>query len=227
MRGAETQTGQMTGAEMLPGAGILQSESFMFRLALVRHGKTPGNTRGRYIGTTDESLCGEGRKELEEGLKKGVYPEAELIFSSPMKRCLETAGILWPGQQPAVIPGFRECDFGLFENKNYQELNGDPAYQAWIDSNGTLPFPGGESREEAARRAAEAFRQMAAVCRNHRIRQAALVAHGGTIMILMEQFAVPRRDYYDWQVKNGCGFITEVKIEYETITMRVDTGISP
>ena len=70
MRGAETQTGQMTGAEMLPGAGILQSESFMFRLALVRHGKTPGNTRGRYIGTTDESLCGEGRKELEAWKKK-------------------------------------------------------------------------------------------------------------------------------------------------------------
>ena len=70
MRGAETQTGQMTGAEMLPGAGILQSESFMFRLALVRHGKTPGNT-GAGTSVQLMSLCAEkdGRnwKKAEKG----------------------------------------------------------------------------------------------------------------------------------------------------------------
>lgn len=43
-------------------------------------------------------------------------------------------------------------DFGAFEGHNYQELAGDPAYQRWIDSGGTLPFPEGESREEFIRR---------------------------------------------------------------------------
>lgn len=43
-------------------------------------------------------------------------------------------------------------DFGAFEGHNYQELSGDPAYQRWIDSGGTLPFPEGESREEFIRR---------------------------------------------------------------------------
>ena len=38
-------------------------------------------------------------------------------------------------------------DFGEFEGRNYAQLNGDPRYQAWIDSGGTLAFPGGESRE--------------------------------------------------------------------------------
>ena len=49
-----------------------------------------------------------------------------------MQRCLETAGILYPGKTPIVIPEWREIDFGDFEGKNAGELQGDPRYQAWI-----------------------------------------------------------------------------------------------
>ena len=35
-------------------------------LTLIRHGQTKGNLEHRYIGTTDEALCGEGRATLEE-----------------------------------------------------------------------------------------------------------------------------------------------------------------
>ena len=44
--------------------------------------------------------------------------------------------------------------------KNYEELKDDPCYQKWIDSNGTLPFPGGESREQFIRRSMEGFDRM-------------------------------------------------------------------
>ena len=30
----------------------------MIKIAMIRHGKTYGNTLGRYIGVTDEPLCG-------------------------------------------------------------------------------------------------------------------------------------------------------------------------
>ena len=39
-------------------------------------------------------------------------------------------------------------NFGSFEGKTYFDLNGNEDYQRWIDSGGTLPFPGGESREQ-------------------------------------------------------------------------------
>ena len=51
-------------------------------------------------------------------------------------------------------------DFGEFEGKNYIELQKDPNYQAWIDSNGTLPFPGGESREAFIKRCEQGFYRM-------------------------------------------------------------------
>ncbi len=51
-------------------------------------------------------------------------------------------------KQLNIIDELAECDFGEFENKNYQELDGNANYQSWIDSGGLLPFPGGESGEE-------------------------------------------------------------------------------
>ena len=197
----------------------------MLELALIRHGKTWGNTQGRYIGKTDEPLCQEGICVLQEKAK--CYPAAELVFVSPMRRCIQTAAILYPGVEPYILEDFRECDFGEFENKNYLELAGNPAYQAWIDSGGTLPFPGGESRRQVTERTERAFAKMLDVCRQRQAGRAALVIHGGTIMTIMERFASPKKDYFDWQVKNGCGFLTEVKCEYETITIGVTAGISP
>ena len=53
------------------------------RVILIRHSKTAGNLLGRYIGTTDESLCPEGIALL----KQKTYPLAEALYVSPMKRC--------------------------------------------------------------------------------------------------------------------------------------------
>ena len=90
----------------------------MIIIEMIRHGKTYGNTLGRYIGVTDEPLCEEGKKELEQRTMDTV----ELLFVSPLKRCLETADILYPYAKQVKIPEFAECNFGEFENKNYQEL---------------------------------------------------------------------------------------------------------
>ena len=88
----------------------------MAELILIRHGKTAGNLLGRYIGSrTDEPLCDEGR----EGLEGKKLPEVERLYVSPMKRCVETAEILWPGfdrKKMQKVTDLRECDFGDFEN---------------------------------------------------------------------------------------------------------------
>ena len=107
------------------------------RLTLIRHGATLSNKEGRYLGKTDEALSPEGIGMLKKAVTGGNYPTADLLFSGPMKRCLETAQILYPGQTPIFVPEWTEMDFGAFEGHNYQELSGDPAYQRWIDSGGT------------------------------------------------------------------------------------------
>lgn len=182
---------------------------------LVRHGKTEGNRSGRYIGITDEPLCPEGIREL----KKLQIPSPEIVYCSPMKRCRQSAELLWPGVPVTVAADLRECDFGRFENKNYLELADDPAYQAWIDSGGRMPFPGGESMDAFKRRVLAAFDRIQEEMRQNRCQRAGLLVHGGTIMAILEQYGSPKRAYFDWQVKNGEGYLLDpeahmtVKIE--------------
>ena len=57
------------------------------RAVFIRHGLTAGNLEKRYIGSTDEPLCGEGIARL----KMRTYPRCEVLVCSPMKRCLQTA----------------------------------------------------------------------------------------------------------------------------------------
>lgn len=171
------------------------------RIRLIRHGKTPGNEEKRYIGRTDESLSENGRSELA-GKK---YPAPALLFSSPMKRCLESCECLWPGRKPVVIPTLREIDFGLFEGKNYQELNGNAAYQAWIDSGGTMSFPEGEDRTAFQERGLAGFRQAIDQIRREGVTDAAMVVHGGIIMGVMEKAL--GGNYYDYMIPNGEGYL--------------------
>lgn len=180
------------------------------KVVLIRHSKTAGNLKGRYIGTTDEPLCPEGIALLE----RKVYPEAEALYVSPLKRCKETGAILYPNLSQKEEPLLRECDFGEFENKNYLELDGNPAYQAWVDSGGTLPFPGGESREVFKLRCEQGFLKVLQDALKAGYETIAVVAHGGTLMSILEAFAVPKKPFYDWQVKNGRGFLLEVSEDF-------------
>lgn len=178
---------------------------------LIRHGMTQGNVERRYVGCrTDEPLCPQGVEQL----LARTYPPVRKVFASPMKRCVETARLIYPGRTIELIDDLRECDFGAFENKNYVELNGRADYQAWIDSMGEAAFPQGESRAEFAGRcvcAFEAIRQAASE------EDCALVAHGGTIMAIMERWARPAGGYYDFQAANGAGYRLEANGEYRAL----------
>lgn len=167
---------------------------------LLRHGATLGNLEGRYVGRTDEPLSAEGRAALA-ALQ---FPPAALVYVSPMRRALETARLIYPCAPLTPVEGFRECDFGAFEYHNHAELEGDARYQAWIDSGGMSPFPGGESRKAFVRRTLRAFDALPAFPEHE---NTAIVAHGGTLMALLSERALPRRDYFDWRVPSGSGYL--------------------
>lgn len=121
-------------------------------LTLIRHGKTPSNKEHRYLGVTEEALSEDGRKQLEILAEKDILRKPWLLFISPMLRCQESAGILFPGKKAYPIEEWREMNFGAYEGKNYEDLKNNAYYQKWIDSNGTLPFPEGESQQEYIKR---------------------------------------------------------------------------
>lgn len=184
------------------------------QILMIRHGQTPGNLEKRYIGSTDEPLCPQTCQLLEpyfQQRKKEPVMENLHLYVSPWKRCIQTADYLFPGYRQQLVPDFRECDFGLWEGKNYRELAEDIQYQNWIDSGGTLPFPGGESREMFTKRCCDAFleimeKESKSESPSRTEKKLCFVVHGGTIMALGERFSMSGKGYYDYQAEPLCGY---------------------
>lgn len=181
------------------------------KFVLLRHGAAKSNAEHRYLGKTDEPLSKEGKIQLEEYIKQSLYPDIDFLFASPMKRCIQTAEILYPGLSPVLIKEWEEMDFGDFEGKNYKELQDDKRYQEWIDSNGTLPFPAGESREEFIIRCDKGFCGMLEKVKQikEKHKTIGMIVHGGTIMALLSKYG--RGDYFDYQAANGRGYVCTVR----------------
>lgn len=184
------------------GCGMAIKQSGM-KLVFIRHGMTKGNLEKRYIGRTDEDLCEEGIHELE----KRTYPDVKRVISSPMKRCIQTAEIIYPDISIEIEDELKECDFGKFEGKNYYDLNGDTDYQNWIDSGGTLDFPEGESLQEFKDRCIHGFEKIIESVNE----DTAFVVHGGTIMAIMEKYDAGQKGYFDYQLGNGEGYVCEFR----------------
>lgn len=184
----------------------------------IRHLPTPGNEKKQYIGRTDEVLSSGAvtsfhkkremyLKSQKEGKYPPFYPPAEMIVASPMKRCVQTAELIYPGQKIVTEPELRECDFGRFEGKTYEELKGDPAYIAWLESGGVLAFPEGEDQEAFRSRCVEGVRRRLQKGAAEKKKSIAFVVHGGTIMAALHRLAEGEHSFYDWQTGNGRGFL--------------------
>lgn len=175
-------------------------------LILIRHFPTTGNLERRYIGRTDEPLA-------KRPMTEKAYPPAEVIIASPLKRCIETASLIYPGREPVICEAFRECNFGVFEGKNYEELKHHPQYQEWLDSKGSIAFPGGEQPDQFKARCIRGFTDMAVMLFHQKTDAAAMIVHGGTIMAILERFDPAGREFYRWQVGNGEGYVVRLNRE--------------
>lgn len=197
------------------------------KLILLRHGMTLGNEKKRYIGITDEGLSELGTAQVEK-LKEQLLLDGVLgkevnkiyVVVSPMKRCRQTAELLdlWEieekeekGVVTVVDDRLRECNFGLFENKNYLELKEEPLYQQWIDSNGIMDFPEGDNLIKWKERCVQAFSFHVKKAKEQGCEQIVFVIHGGSIMAIMERFDEEQKGYYDYHVENADGYLCQIK----------------
>lgn len=183
----------------------------------VRHGKTKGNLEKRYIGCrTDEPLCQEGMDELLSSTLLKGQRFCGGVFVSPLRRCLQTADILFPQAKQILVEDFREIDFGAFEKKNYQELQHNPDYQNWLDSNGSLPFPEGEAREAFVARNIRAFKKvLMEACKDCGEEIIPFVIHGGSIMAILSELT--GGDYFDYQIACGDAYLLHAVLKEEKI----------
>ncbi len=188
---------------------ILDSREEFWRSVLRQSLWTARAVRDVSAGAAADGL--EGKSAL---CVPSALPDLTLLVS-PLRRARETAALLCPGISQQTVADFREMDFGRFEYRNYEELMADPEsagiYQHFIDSGGTCGFPEGESRTAFSERVCRAYTDLLpGLLADRKEKTLLIVAHGGTLMALLERFGLPKRDYFDWQC--GClgGFSGEL-----------------
>lgn len=177
-----------------------------YHIFLLRHGITKGNEEGRYIGRTDLPLSPQGERQILSMAQKYIYPEAEMYFSSPRKRCIQTLNLIYPDVKPIIVDKFDECDFGDYEGKKLSELKNDTQYQKWAAGGGVDATPNGESSKDFALRTCSAFEVIVDKLMRSGKTTALIMAHGGTIMSILGTYAFPRKPAYEWITGNGSGF---------------------
>ena len=124
------------------------------RIILVRHGETEWNRQYRIQGgSSDTWLNAEGRRQANELALSLADSRVEAIYSSPLKRALETAQAIASRRNLEVIvePALREIEAGELEGVTTAEMGirfSDYMVGRGVDKK----IPGGESLAEMQQR---------------------------------------------------------------------------
>lgn len=93
----------------------------MMKITFVRHGKTDRNIKKLRQGKTDSELNDIGIKEVEALKADFEGDKYTHIYSSPMKRAIQTAKILFP-ESDIIINEDIDCyDFGELDGVSFKE----------------------------------------------------------------------------------------------------------
>ena len=131
----------------------------MAKLILARHGETVWNVEKVFRGRASVDLDEVGIKQAELLGKYLSNWELEVIYSSPIKRALDTANIIARYQKVAVriAQGLTDFDYGEWQSLPEQEVKTlcPDLLNAWHNSPDKVRMPGGESLEDVRMRAVE------------------------------------------------------------------------
>ncbi len=133
------------------------------RIILIRHSLTEGNEKGWYYGATDIPLTDNGIVRVKEYAKRGIYPLADLYFTTGMLRTKQTLAHINPlALETAVaIENLKEINFGKWECHTFNQLKNMDGFMDWAhDEEGRLKPPGGESKQEFKNRISHGINEL-------------------------------------------------------------------
>ncbi len=170
---------------------------------LIRHGETDLNREGRFAGSTDSGLNGTGIKQAKALRKKLKNEKIEMIYSSNLKRCIETMKILKLRAGINYSGGLQEMNFGRWERLNYKEIemNYKNEVKKWKNDWINYVIPGGESFAGMSERVIEEFER---IKKNHDNSKIAIVTHGGCARTILGHYIMGSiKDSWRFYVANG------------------------
>jgi broad specificity phosphatase PhoE len=115
---------------------------------LVRHGETEWSAAGRHTGRTDLELSPAGRQAAERVRRTLDGIAMTDVFTSPLRRAVETCRLAGFGDRAVVVPDLAEWDYGDYEGLTTADIRRSrPGWTVWRDG-----CPGGETASDVGAR---------------------------------------------------------------------------
>ena len=153
------------------------------KMLLVRHGKTDWNVEVRFQGSTDIPLNDIGYQQaLKTAARLKSWQDAA-IYSSPLKRAMQTAEAISGGAPVTPLEGFTEINFGDWEGSRVSDIRAKDkeALEAW-HRDGFFSIPeNAETWDQINERVSQAL----SVCLPKDDERIIIVAHGGILRAIM------------------------------------------
>ena len=166
-------------------------------LLLVRHGHSSANGEGILAGRLPGiHLTERGRGQAAALGERFAGAPVVRVVSSPLERCLETAGPLAEavGVEVVVEDGLQECAYGAWSGRRLSELAKEPLWSTVQDDPASARFPdhheyAAESLQEMSDRVVEAVRRHDAQVREEHGKDAVWVAvsHGDLVKAVLAE----------------------------------------
>jgi broad specificity phosphatase PhoE len=170
----------------------------MTKILLTRHGHVPGIKPERFRGRAPLELTDLGRAEAAAVAHRiaGGW-RVRKIYTSPLQRCVDTGAAIAMacGVTAEIYDDLNDIDYGAWQFKTlaYAKKNDPRLFAAWLATPQLVRFPGGESLQDVAARAANALRFVLA---RHARDTVVLVGHDSVNRaLLLQLLGLPLEDY--------------------------------
>ena len=178
-------------------------------IILVRHGQTAWNAEEVFRGQIDIELDETGLKQAELLAEYLSRRKLEAVYSSPLKRAIQTAEAIarHHGLTVEIAPGLNDIDFGEWQGLSLREVRTrfNELLEMWVSDPHLVRIPSGDSLDEVRQRALALMNQ---VVDKHGGKEIALVSHRVVNKVLICALLGLDNSHF-WDVRlNTCGITT-------------------
>lgn len=192
----------------------------MGKLVLLRHGQSTWNLENRFTGWVDVPLSEQGEREAREAGKRLRDIPFDLVFTSVLKRAIDTTTLALEEAGQAHLPliydkALNERMYGNLQGLNKAETArqyGEHQVKIWRRSYDVAP-PGGESLKDTAARTLPYFESR--ILPEVRAGKNVLVsAHGNSLRsIVMHLDKLSEAEVLELNIPNGVPIVYEIDAE--------------
>lgn len=171
------------------------------RLAVtfLRHGMTKWNEESRYLGWSDLPLSEAGKEKVRLLSIPRIKPN--LIITSSLLRCIETANLLYENIPMQIDENLKEIHFGDWEGRTYEQLKDVPSYKHWLEHPNEFAPEHGETLPFFQQRVLRAWQDLIEEQNEAEATELVFIVHGGVIRYLLTELTKNLHSFWEWDVR--------------------------